>query len=60
VEQATEALRILSDRYKEGLTRTTDLLAAQAQLSQQRLQLAQAVMSYNITTYYLNLLSTAN
>lgn len=60
VEQATEALRILSDRYKEGLTRTTDLLAAQAQLSQQQLQLAQAVMSYNITTYYLNLLSTAN
>ncbi len=60
VEQATEALRILSDRYREGLTRTTDLLAAQAQLSQQRLQLAQAVMSYNITTYYLNLLSTAN
>lgn len=60
VEQATEALRILSDRYKEGLTRTTDLLAAQAQLSQQQLLLAQAVMSYNITTYYLNLLSTAN
>lgn len=60
VEQAAEALRILSNRYAEGLTKTSDLLMAQAQLSQQQLQLAQAIMSYNITLYYLNLQSTMN
>lgn len=60
VAQADEALRILSNRYAEGLTRTSDLLMAQAQLSQQKLQLAQAIMSYNITLYYLNLQTTMN
>lgn len=57
VEQAAEALRILSDRYHEGLVSTTDLLASQAQLSQQRLALAQAVMNYNIARYYQELLT---
>lgn len=42
VEQATEALRILTDRHKEGLASTTDLLLSQVQLSQQRLTHAQA------------------
>lgn len=58
VEQATEALRILNNRYQEGLVSTTDLLTSQAQLSQQKLALAQAVMSYNITFYYKELLTT--
>lgn len=58
VEQATEALRILTDRHKEGLASTTDLLLSQAQLSQQRLTLAQAVMAYNIAGYYQELLTT--
>ena len=58
VQQATEALRITNNRYHEGLANTTDVLTAQAQLSQQRMALAQAVMEYNITTYYLRLLTT--
>lgn len=58
VDQAAEALRILNNRYKEGLVSTTDLLTSQAQLSQQKLTLAQAVMSYNITQYYQELLTT--
>lgn len=58
VEQAAEALRILTDRYEEGLVSTTDLLASQAQLSQQQLGLAQAVMAYNIAKYYQELLTT--
>lgn len=57
VEQADEALRIMTNRHKEGLVNTTDLLMAQAQLSQQRLLLAQATMSYNITQAYLDFLS---
>ena len=58
VAQATEALRILNNRFKEGLVSTTDLLTAQAQLSQQRIALAQAIMSYNITKYYTELLTS--
>ena len=57
VEQADEALRILSNRHREGLASTTDLLMAQAQLSQQKLMLSQSIMSYNITEAYLNFLS---
>lgn len=55
VEQASEALRIMNNRYKEGLVSTTDLLMSQAQLSQQELLYSQAIMSYNITLYYFEL-----
>lgn len=58
VAQAKESLRILNNRYKEGLVSTTDLLTAQAQLSQQNIALAQAVMTYNITKYYIELLTS--
>lgn len=58
VAQADEALRILNNRYHEGLSSTTDCLSAQAQLSQQRMALAQAVMAYNITKYHLELLTS--
>ncbi|MFA6820094.1 MAG: TolC family protein [Bacteroidaceae bacterium] len=58
VEQATEALRILKNRYREGLVSTSDVLTARAQLSQQRIELAQAVMSYNVTKYYTELLTS--
>lgn len=58
VAQATEALRILKNRYKEGLSSTTDLLTAQAQLSQQKIALAQSIMAYNITKYYIELLAS--
>ena len=57
VEQADEALRILSNRHHEGLASTTDLLMAQAQFFQQKLMLSQSIMSYNITEAYLNFLS---
>lgn len=57
VTQADEALRILTDRYKEGLVNTTDLLMSQAQLSKQQLNLAQSIMLYNITQSYLEFLA---
>lgn len=57
VEQADEALRILSNRHREGLANTTDLLMAQAQFFQQKLMLSQSIMSYNITEAYLIFLS---
>lgn len=43
VEYAAEALRILKNRYEQGLANTTDVLAAQTQLSQQKLSLAQSI-----------------
>jgi outer membrane protein len=52
VAHAAEAFRIMNNRYKEGLVSTSDLLTSQAQLSQQRLLLAQSVMNYNITLSY--------
>lgn len=57
VEQAEEALRITSNRFKEGLVNTTDLLMAQAQLSKQELQLAQAIMAYNITQSFMEFIT---
>lgn len=57
IEQASEALRILENRYKEGLANTTDVLMAQAQLSQQKLLHSQAVMNYNITHAYIEFLT---
>lgn len=58
VAQTAEALRILKNRYREGLVSTSDVLTAQAQLSQQKIELAQAVSSYNITKYYTELLTS--
>lgn len=57
VAQSAEALRIMSNRHNEGLVSTTDLLMSQAQQAQQKLQLAQAIMSYNITQAYSEFLS---
>jgi len=60
VEQSDEALRILKNRYEEGLVHTTDVLNAQTQLSQQELLLAQAYFSYNVTYAYIQFLTTTN
>ncbi|MBI5371201.1 MAG: TolC family protein [Sphingobacteriales bacterium] len=58
VEDAAEALRILQDRYEQGLVNSTEVLQAQTQLSQQQLEKAQAVFSYNSTLAYLQFLTT--
>ena len=60
VAQAEEALRIVRHRHGEGLASTTDLLQAQAQLSQQRLALAQSMMHRNIAIYQYELLTHSN
>lgn len=59
IEQADEALRILQNRYSQGLANTTDVLMAQTQLSQQKMLKAQAIFIQNTTIAYLNFL-TAN
>jgi outer membrane protein TolC len=57
VAQATEALRILQNRYAQGLVTTNDILQAQTLLSQQKLHYAQAVFQLTTTQLYLYFLT---
>jgi outer membrane protein TolC len=58
IQLADEALRILQNRYAQGLVNTTEVLNAQTQLSQQKLLYQQAVYSANITNAYLQFLTS--
>lgn len=59
IEQAAESLRILQNRYEQGLANTTDLLMASSQLSQQQLSKAQAQLTSNITRAYIQFLTSS-
>ena len=56
VEQAAEDYRIRNDRYEQGMEKTTDLLAAEAKLSQSRLQRLDALYQYHSSLATLELL----
>lgn len=58
-EQAEEALRIIRNRYSQGLVNTTDVLMAQSQLAQQKMLLAQALFMQKSTLTYLQFLTTS-
>ncbi|HET7119127.1 MAG TPA: TolC family protein [Hanamia sp.] len=58
ISQADEALRILQNRYTEGLVNTTDVLSAQTQLSKQELMLGQAIFGSNTSQAYIQFLTT--
>ncbi|MBT8271599.1 MAG: TolC family protein [Flavobacteriaceae bacterium] len=55
--QAQQALKIRSNRFKEGLERATDLLFAEVQASQKELEYYQSMVTYNSTLSYLNFLT---
>lgn len=57
VEQAEESLRIRSDRFAEGMARTTDLLQAEATLAERRLAALKALYDHNMAVYRLELLT---
>jgi outer membrane protein TolC len=57
LEQSQEAYRIRSNRFTQGLEKTTDLLQAETQMFQKELQLLQAVFEYNFTQEYLEFLT---
>ncbi|HEX7902450.1 MAG TPA: TolC family protein [Chitinophagaceae bacterium] len=59
VEQASEALRVLQNRYTQGLVKTTDVLMAQTQLSQQKIGYVHAVFNYNLAAASLQFLTTS-
>lgn len=60
VSQSAEALRIVQNRYQQGLVTTNDVLQAQSLFSQQRLLLAQTIYNYNITAAYQRFLTSTS
>jgi outer membrane protein TolC len=56
-EQSEEALRIRSNRFKEGLEKTTDLLGAETQYAQKQLEYYQTIFEYNFAQSYLQFLT---
>ncbi|MCF6224425.1 MAG: TolC family protein [Flavobacteriaceae bacterium] len=57
LDQSEEALRIKSNRYEQGLEKTTDLLFVETQFQQKELDYLQAVYNYNYTLSYLTYLT---
>lgn len=57
IDQATERLRLLQNRFEQGLVNTTDIMMAATQVSQQKLEYRQSLYSLNLSQAYLQLLT---
>lgn len=57
LEQSEESLRIRTNRFKEGLEKTSDLLLAETQFAQKQLEYYQTIFEYNYTQAYLQFLT---
>jgi outer membrane protein TolC len=57
LEQSQEAYRIRSNRFTQGLEKTTDLLESETQMFKKELDYLQAVFEYNYTQEYLKFLT---
>ncbi|MEZ4794892.1 MAG: TolC family protein [Flavobacteriaceae bacterium] len=57
LQQSEESLRIRTNRYKEGLEKTSDLLMAETQYAQKQLEYYQSIFQYNYTQAYLSFLT---
>ncbi len=55
-EQAQEALRIRTDRYKQGLEKTADLLMSETLTSQKELEYIQSIYKYKQSVFEMELL----
>jgi len=58
LEQSREALRIRTNRFREGLEKTSDLLVAETTLAQKELEYYQTVFEHNYALAYLDFLGT--
>lgn len=56
-QQSQEAYRIRSNRFKQGLEKTSDLLAAETQQLQKELEYLQSLFEYHFTKQYVQFLS---
>ncbi|PKV48373.1 outer membrane protein TolC [Aquimarina sp. MAR_2010_214] len=57
LQQSEESLRIRTNRFKEGLEKTTDLLMAETQYAQKQLEYYQTIFEYNHAQAYLQFLT---
>jgi outer membrane protein TolC len=57
LEQSKESLRIRTNRFKEGLEKTSDLLLAESQYAQKQLEYYQTIYEYNFAQAYLQFLA---
>ncbi|MCL5128308.1 MULTISPECIES: TolC family protein [unclassified Algibacter] len=57
MEQSEESLRIRTNRFKEGLEKTSDLLTADTQYAQKQLEYYQTIFEYNYAQAYLQFLT---
>lgn len=57
LEQSEEALRIRTNRFSEGLEKTSDLLMAETQFAQKRLEYFNTVFQHNYALAYLDFLT---
>ena len=60
ISQAEEVLRLIENRYRQGLENTTQLLTAQTQLAQQKLVYEQVTYEQNNLLAYLQFLTAAS
>ncbi|WP_299336268.1 TolC family protein [uncultured Psychroserpens sp.] len=57
LQQSKESLRIRTNRFKEGLEKTSDLLIAESQYAQKELEYYQTIFEYNYAQAYLEFLT---
>ncbi|MGE5943930.1 MAG: TolC family protein [Flavobacteriales bacterium] len=57
MEQSQESLRIRTNRFEEGLEKTSDLLMAETQFAQKQLEYYQTIFEYNYAQAYLQFLT---
>ncbi len=57
LDQSEESLRIRTNRFKEGLEKTTDLLIAETQYARKQLEYYQTIFEYNYAQAYLQFLT---
>lgn len=57
LEQSEESLRIRTNRFKEGLEKTADLLTADTQFAQKQLEYYQTIFEYNYAQAYVKFLT---
>ena len=60
LDQSEESLRIRTNRFKEGLEKTTDLLMSETQYEQKQLEYYQTIFEYNYAKAYLQFLTKNN
>ena len=57
LQQSEESMRIRTNRFEQGLEKTTDLLMSETQYSQKQLEYYSTIFQHNYALVYLNFLT---